>query len=325
VAVAVLSSNKAWTMPPRCLEDLRGEFPQHTFIGASDPDALVAALSQADAAFSSIVPAGLVPSLPRLRWVQVPAAGVGHLLSPELVDSAIVLTSARGIRAVAIAEHVMAAALALVRQIHTAVRRQTEHQWALDEIETGGRVVTLHGRQIGIVGLGSIGREVARRAHAFGMKVVGIRRHTARPLPDGVARVLAPDALLELLAESDIVVLATPLTAETHHLIDRRALGAVKRGAFLVNIGRGGLVDEDALLDALRSGWLGGAALDVFATEPLPADNPFWDLPNVIVTPHVAGAMEDYWTPLMQLFADNLRRFERGEALLNVVDKRAGY
>jgi D-2-hydroxyacid dehydrogenase (NADP+) len=325
VAIVIVSSSKAWSMPRRVVHDLRAEFPRHTFIEAADADAIPAALSAADVAFSSIVPREIVPSLTRLRWLQVPAAGVGHVLSPELVASPIVVTSARGIRARAIAEHVMAGMLALARQLHTAVRRQAEHQWALDEIETSGRIVTLQGRQVVIVGLGAIGSEVAALASAFGMRVSGIRRRPAGPLPAGVERIFGPEALLEAMADADVVVLSMPLTTQTRHLIDARALGSLKPGASLINIGRGGLIDDDALVEALRTGRVGGAALDVFANEPLPSDSPYWDLPNVIVTPHVAGAMEDYWTPLVRLFADNLRRFERGEPLLNVVDKQAGY
>jgi len=325
IAIAVVSATQAWVMPRRFVDELRREFPHHTFVDAPDRDHLPAALMDADAAFASAVPADLVPSLTRLRWVQVPAAGVGHVLSPEVIASPIVLTSARGVRARAIAEHVMGVTIALARQLHVALRRQVAHTWALDELDTPGRIITLHDRRMGIVGLGSIGTQVAALASAFGMRVSGIRRRVAASPPPGVQRVLRPDALTTLLADSDIIVLSAPLTSDTEHLIDRRAIEACKPGALLVNIGRGGLVNDEALVEALRSGRIGGAALDVFTTEPLPGDSPYWDLPNVIVTPHISGAMDDYWTPLVRLFADNLRRFERGEALLNVVDKDAGY
>ncbi len=136
---------------------------------------------------------------------------------------------------------------------------------------------------------------------------------------------MTPDRLHDLLSDSDVIVLSAPLIAGTRHLIGEDALAHVKRGAFLVNVGRGKLIDDDALLAALRDGRVGGAALDVFVREPLPPDSPYWDLPNVIVTPHSSGTMEDYWTPLVELFAENLRRFERGEPLMNVVDKTEGY
>jgi phosphoglycerate dehydrogenase-like enzyme len=144
-------------------------------------------------------------------------------------------------------------------------------------------------------------------------------------MPDGVEDVLGPERLFELLAKSDVIVLSAPLTADTREMIGVEALAHVKRGAFLINIGRGKLIDDDAVVEALTSGQLGGVALDVFTREPLDAESPYWDQPNVIVTPHMSGAMEDYWTPLVALFEENLRRFERGAALLNVVDKQAGY
>jgi len=157
------------------------------------------------------------------------------------------------------------------------------------------------------------------------MRVVATRKNADRPRPEGVAEVLLPERLPDLMAASDVIVLSAALTAETRTLVNRDVLARVKQGAWLINIGRGQLVDDAALMDALRDGRLGGAALDVFRREPLPAESPYWDLPNVIVTPHLSGAMEDYWTPLVGLFAENLRRFEKGQPLINVVDKVAGY
>jgi phosphoglycerate dehydrogenase-like enzyme len=220
---------------------------------------------------------------------------------------------------------VLGVTLALARQLHTAIRRQAAHEWALDELETGGAIRTLYGRRMGIVGLGAIGAEVARAAGAFGMRVSAVRKHADKPVPPGVEEVFPPDRLHDLLAKSDVVVLSAASTPETRHLIESSALTAMKRGALLVNVGRGRLVDDEALIKALRDGRAGGAALDVFTREPLDPASPYWDLPNVIITPHISGAMEDYWTPLVALFAENLRRFEAGQPLLNVVDKAAGY
>jgi phosphoglycerate dehydrogenase-like enzyme len=167
--------------------------------------------------------------------------------------------------------------------------------------------------------------EVARAAAGFGMRVSAIRKHLYQPRPDLVDEVFPPERLNDLLAVSDVIVLSAPLVPDTRQLIGLAALSAMKRGALLVNIGRGKLIDDEAVVAALQDGRLGGAALDVFMREPLDPESPFWDLPNVIITPHISGAMEDYWTPLVALFAENLRRFERGEPLLNIVDKRAGY
>jgi phosphoglycerate dehydrogenase-like enzyme len=223
------------------------------------------------------------------------------------------------------AEHVMAVTLVLARQLHVAIRRQAGHQWALDELETGGRIRTLRGRRMGIVGLGAIGMEIAAAAAAFGMRVSAIRKRANLPVPDPVEEVLPPDRLLDMISRCDVVVLSAPLTSDTEKMIGREALMAIKRGAFIVNIGRGRLIDDDAMVEALADGRLGGAALDVFTREPLDPASPYWDLPNVVITPHISGGMEDYWTPLVALFAENLRRFGAGEALLNVVDKHAGY
>jgi phosphoglycerate dehydrogenase-like enzyme len=325
VAVAVLAADGASTLPEPLVDDLRRAFPQHTFLAVRRRDELPEVLPRAQVAFASTIPKELLPALTGLKWVQAPAAGVAHLLYPEFVASSIILTNSRGVSARTIAEHVMAVTLALARQLHVAARRQADHVWAFNEISENGRSVTLLGRHMGIVGLGSIGREVALIASAFGMHVAGIRRRLDQPLPPGVERVLAPGRLDELLGWSDVVVLSTPLTAATERLIDATSIEAMKPRAMLVNVGRGKLIDDGHLVAALRAGRLGGAALDVFAPEPLPSDSPYWDLPNVIVTPHVSSAAEDYWPPVVGLFADNLRRFERGEALVNVVDKDAGY
>jgi phosphoglycerate dehydrogenase-like enzyme len=166
---------------------------------------------------------------------------------------------------------------------------------------------------------------VSRLAASFGFHVAGIRRRPDQPTPPGVEEVQPPARLLDLLAASDVVVLCAPLTADTYRLIGHEALARMRPGAFLVNVARGKLLDDEAVIDALRSGRLGGAALDVFTKEPLDRSSPYWDLPNVIITPHVSGTMEDYWTPLVGLFAENLRRYEAGRPLLNVVDKAAGY
>ena len=325
IVVGVVHPNQAWVLPRPFVDELRRDFPQHTFIDAWDRDTLRQALPHGDAAFAAFVDRDIIHSLTRLRWVQAPAAGVGHILSEEMIASPIVLTSARGVRARAIAEHVVGMAIAMARQLPLVMAKQRDHEWALDEIEASRAVRTLRGRQMGIIGLGSIGLEVAQAAAGFGMRVWAIRKRVDEPAPGSVENILPPERLSDLLASSDVVVLSAPLTPETRQLINAETLAMMKRGAFLINIGRGKLIDDDAVAAAVRSGQLGGAALDVFTREPLDPSSPFWDLPNVIVTPHMSGAMEDYWTPLVALFAENLRRFERGDTLLNVVDKRAGY
>jgi phosphoglycerate dehydrogenase-like enzyme len=325
VLVGVISPAAIWVLPRHFVDGLRREFPQHTFLDAWDRDAIARLLPECDVAFTPFVDREVFPSATRLRWVQSPAVGVGSLLFPELLASQVVITSARGIRARSIAEHVMGVTLALVRRLPDALRAQAEHRWAQDELEgPQSGVRNLHGLRMGIVGLGSIGMAVAALASAFGMRISSIRRRAGTP-PPGVDELWTPDRLTALLGTSDVVLLSVPHTPETQQLIGRKELDVVKRGALLINIARGRLVDDEAVVEALRDGRLGGAALDVFTREPLDASSPYWSLPNVIVTPHTSGALQDYWTPLVALFAENLRRFERGAPLLNAVDKQAGY
>lgn len=326
IVVGVISPAPAWIMPRHFVEQLRRDFPQHTFLDAWDRDALRTLLPDADVAFTPFVDPDVFPRATRLRWVQSPAVGVGGLMFPELLASDVVLTSARGIRARAIAEHILGVTIALARRLPVAVRAQAAHRWAQDELEGAAvDVRTLQGGRMGIVGLGAIGLELVKIAAPFGFRITAVRRNPHEPRPPGVEAVWPPSRLHDLLAQSDVVVLAVPHTPETKRLIGRRELDVVKRGAFLVNIARGKLIDDAAVIDALRDGRLGGAALDVFSQEPLDGSSPYWDLPNVIVTPHTSGALRDYWTPLVALFSENLRRFERGERLINVIDKTAGY
>jgi phosphoglycerate dehydrogenase-like enzyme len=325
ILVGVISPAAIWVMPRSCVEELRRQFPQHTFLEAWDRDTIRRLLPQADVAFTPFVDRDVFASASRLRWVQSPAAGIGSLMFPELHASDVVVTTARGIRARSIAEHVIGVTIALARRLPHALRAQAAHRWAQDDLEgPESGVWQLWGRRMGIVGLGSIGSEVAVRAMAFGMEVVAIRRRPDRPGPTGVT-VLGPEGLRELLVQSDVVVLAMPYMPETKQVIGRAELDRIRRGALLVNIARGKLIDDDAVVAALCDGRLGGAALDVFTREPLDSNSPYWDLPNVIVTPHTSGAMEDYWTPLVTLFAENLRRFDSGDRLLNVADKSVGY
>ena len=329
ILVGVISPAAIWVLPRHFVDQLRRDFPQHTFLEAWDRDTLRRLLPDADVAFTPFIDRDVFPAATRLRWVQSPAVGVGSLMFPELLASPVVITSARGIRARAIAEHVIGVTIALARRLPAAMRAQVAHHWAQNELEgpTSG-VRSLDGLQMGIVGLGSIGMEIVKLAAPFGIRITGIRRRGTGDFSqtDETRKITRPLSYLpEMLSTSDVVVLAVPHTPETKQLIGRAELDRMKRGAFLVNIARGKLIDDSAVADALRDGRLGGAALDVFTREPLEASSPYWDLPNVIITPHTSGAMEDYWTPLVALFSDNLRRFEKGDPLVNVVDKIAGY
>ena len=270
----------------------------------------------------------LLARAPQLTWVHSASAGVERALTPAARERDIVITNARGVFSRPIAEYVMMMILAVSRKLPGLLELQRERTWQPLE-GTELRDVT-----VGIVGLGSIGRAVGALATAFGCRVVATRR---RP-ETGVApseepsfgealldRVGGPETLPALLAESDFVVLAAPLTPETENMIDATTLAAMKPGAWLINVARGRLVDERALLRALRDGPLGGAVLDTFRDEPLQPGSPFYDLPNVIVTPHTSWSSGRVLDRSVELFCDNLRRFAQGEPLVNVVDPRQGY
>lgn len=257
------------------------------------------------------------PGARRLRWVHAASAGVDNVLFPELRDSDVVLTNARGVFDTPIAEWVLGVLLVFCKDLHTTLELQRQRTWLHRESER------LAGRSALVVGAGGIGRATARLARGVGMDVTVVAR-TTRTDPD-LGHLLGTDDLDGALPDADFVVLAAPLTEQTHGLMDARRLALMRPDARLVNVGRGELVDEEALVDALRAGRLAGAALDVFHTEPLPAGHPFWTLPNVIVSPHMSGDVVGWRTALVEQFADNLRRWTSGRPLVNVVDKTAGY
>lgn len=260
----------------------------------------------------------LLEKAENLRWVQVTSAGVDRLPLPELRSRDIILTNARGMHGDTIADHVMALILARTRQLPTRFENQKRRRW-----ERGGNSRELAGSTMGVVGLGGIGSKVAQRAIGFGMEVVGTRRSGAG-VP-GVRRVTTPDRIRDLLPLCEYLVICCPLTPETDGLIGESELSALPTGAYLVNIARGAIVVESALIEALRKGHLDGAGLDVFSEEPLPSGSPLWDMQNVIITPHVAGQQANYATKAARRFAENLRRWHQGEPLKWVVDFDIGY
>ncbi len=278
-------------------------------------------LAQAEVIFGShLDPLVLFDSAPNLRWFQVLTAGLDELIAQGILERDFVVTTASGVGAVPIAEYCIGVMVMLEKGLHTTMRDQVEHRW-----EFGFRG-ELKGKTCGIVGLGAIGRELARRARAFGMRIVATRRSATPGAHDPDADVLLPFTdLPQLLSESDYVVLCVPLTAETQGMVGAAELALMKPGAAIVNIARAAVVDQEALLSALREERLGGAALDVHDPEPLPPDSPFWDMPNVIVTPHRSGAVYGYLDRAAAFFAANLERYVRGQPLENVVERDRGY
>jgi len=325
VLVAIHHRVDAWTIPSAHVGALRAQFPHVNFLHAHDRQENLALAPDADVAFALILSADVVERAPRLRWVHGSAHAVGQFPLAELAARRIPVTNSRGIQSTPIAEHVMGGVLALARRLPHALRRQGERVWTPNDFVADASPWSIAGKTIGIIGLGTLGQAIAVRAKAFGMGVVGLRRRVALPAPPGVDRVVARADLGSFLADADVVVLAAPLTPDTSQILDARAIEALKPGAIVVNVSRGQLMDEGALVKALSIGRLGGAVLDVFVDEPLPPESPFWSLPNVIVTPHMAGFRADHFDAVVDLFADNLRRFERGEELLNLVDLEAGY
>jgi phosphoglycerate dehydrogenase-like enzyme len=245
---------------------------------------------------------------------------------PELVNSEVILTNARDVHGPVVAEHVMALIFALAKRIPEAVRMQQKHLWG-QEIAWRGRPRPreLAGATLGLVGLGSIGSNVARHATALGMRIIAVRQHPQKATPEFVDEVLPSFRLDEMLARADYVVLAAPVTSTTGGMIGREQIAKMKPDASLINVGRGPLLDEIALAEALCAKKMGGAALDVFDKEPLPADSPLWDLENLLITPHTAGMTDKLWERHYVLFSENLRRYLNGQALLAMVDKKSGY
>ncbi len=281
---------------------------------------LDALLADADIICGLTLPKNVIARAPNLKWVQMMWAGVDSFLDSEFRQSSVTMTTVSGIHASPIGEFVLELMLMFVKQAPLCFHLKQERQWK-QYIPT-----VLRHKTVGIVGLGDIGQEVARLAKAFGMRVVATRRSAKRVTRARyVDVVLPPKQLPELLSDSDFVVLTLPLTPETNRLIGERELKSMRSTAYLINVARGGIVDEEVLIRALNEHWIAGAGLDVFAIEPLPADSKLWEFPNVILSPHVAGVMEDYNMQAAQLFCENLRRFLNGKKLLNVVDKEKGY
>ncbi|MCL6640825.1 MAG: D-2-hydroxyacid dehydrogenase [Candidatus Rokubacteria bacterium] len=252
----------------------------------------------------------------RLRWIQLTSAGAEQLLPARAALRDVVVTNTRGIHADAMADYALGVMVMLRWDFPRLLRAQAGRVWE------PRLAVPLAGATVGVVGLGAIGSEIARRARAFGMHVIGIKRTPGGGEP-GI-EVVTAGRLREVLPRCDFVVLAVPITPATRHLLGSAELAAMKPGACLVNIARGPVVDEAALVAALRAGRLGGAALDVFEEEPLPARHPLWSLPNVTLTPHVAGEPAHYARRVADVFLDNLGRWRRGEPLRNVVDFERG-
>jgi phosphoglycerate dehydrogenase-like enzyme len=327
-----LRDRPGWTPPRKVvlmgadaaqLAAMQAAAPGVAVVAAADRAAAAREAADADALIGECV-AEVIQAGPRLRWVQRMYAGVERCVAiPAFTERGIVLTNMQKVAGSVMAEHVMAFMFALTRGFHAYLPAQAKGEWA-DEAVPESRMWEVKGRTMLVVGLGGIGTEVAKRAHALGMTVIATR-NSGTDGPDYVAEVGLADKLLPFAGRADVIVSTLPLTPQTKGLMNKAFFDAAKRGALFINVGRGATVVTDDLLAALKDGRLGGAGLDVTDPEPLPADHPLWRAPNVIITPHVSASLEGNEVPRWLLARENLRRYVAGGKLLSEVDVRKGY
>lgn len=314
-----------WNPPDWVAEELQKRFPQIEVVHPATSEDVVTEIADAEAAVGATLTPEHLAAARKLRWLHSPAAAVHQYMYPEFLASPVVLTNGRSVFAAAVAEHVIAMIFAMARQIPSCVRFQIQNTWGQQPLwESKPGVRDVAGATLGMVGLGAIGSEVVRRAAALGMNVVAVREHPEKSA-EGVSTVYGSRDLSKLLGQSDFVVLAAPVTPSTKHLIGAPELAQMKPTAYLINVGRGVLIDETALAEALRAKRLAGAGLDVFEEEPLPPSSPLWALENLLITPHCGGFVENLWQRHVAVISENLRRYLAGEPLLGLVDKLQGY
>ena len=309
-----------WSAFSTSPETVTARFPEDRILAIADEKGLGAA-ADAEVAFSGNNPRRvrqLLDATPKLRWYHTVSAGVENMPLPELAQRGIVLTNNSGSYDIQIAEHLMAFVFAASRQLHRYRDNQRASDWKEQQHQE------LRDATIVVYGMGSIGGEIARLASAVGMRVIGVRRK-AGPSEPGIDRVVAADRLAEVVGEADYLAIAAPLTSATRGAISREVISRMKPTAWIMNIARGAIVDEPAIVEALQAKRIAGAALDVFTTEPLPKESPLWTLENVIITPHHSGSSPRAGERTLALFAENLRRYKAGEPLMNRVDFEAGY
>ena len=303
------------------LNALAEEHPEVDFVTADTEDERKREIKDADV-YMGFPSREVFLAADHLRWIQHTGTGIDGIMSfPELVDSDVVLTNCRGPHAGPMADHAIGMMVNLAHHTREILEDQKAHRWNAGAYQS--RMVELSGKTMGILALGDIGMAVARRAHGFGMRVYGVDKQPV-PAPE-VTEAWGPERLDELMEISDWFVVTAPLTSETEGLIDRRRIELLKDGAYVIVVSRGKIIDEEALLDGLRSGRIAGAGLDVTAVEPLPPDSPLWDQENLIISPHVSALTPEMWDGRREIFKENLRRFLGNKPFLYVCDKRAGY
>jgi D-2-hydroxyacid dehydrogenase (NADP+) len=314
-----------WRAPEWLPARLRERFPEMRVAHARDYSGVDPELADTNIFVGWSLRPSQFAAAPKLHWLHSTAAGVGQLMYPELRASGIAVTNASGVHTIPIAEHVLGLLLALARRFPSSFRHQAARHWGQQDIwNEPVRPRELRGATLVLVGLGAIGREVARLARALGMQVIAVTR-SGSPAPDLADRVAPATELDSTLARADFVVLAAPETPETRHLMNAARLAHMQPSAYLVNVARGSLIDENALVAALKENRIAGAALDVAGEEPLPESSPLWTLENCFLTPHLSGASDALWERQAELLLDNLDRWFSGRELRNRVHLGRGY
>ncbi len=325
VLISIQQPVKQWQIPAEGVATLRARFPHIDFVYATSDEQRARGLLDCDAAYTWILNAAEFAHASKLRWLHTSAVAVETLCLPELFARGVIVSNTRGVQAVPIAEHTLAVVLALAKQLPLVLDHQRNAHWAQNDFMGPRLPWLLRGRTLGLIGVGTIGSEIASRARAFGMRVVALRRRRGHTEVPGVDAVLGGEQLDAFLAQTEVLVIAAPLTPHTLGLIGAAQIARLPKGAVIVNVGRAKIVDTDALIAALHSGHLGGASLDVYPHEPLPPEHPLWTCPNVILTPHTSGFRHGHWEEVVDLFAENLERFERGELPRFRVEPTLGY
>ncbi len=314
-----------WRIPPELPAAVRSRWPELRVVHLDRYDGLPAELPDTDIFVGFTLTPIQLAAAKRLKWIHVTAAGVAQLMRPDVRESEVIVTNSRGIHAIPMAEHTMGLLIALARKFPASMRFQAANRWAQQEIwDMQPRPSELSGATLLIVGFGTIGSELARRARAFGMRVLAVTR-SGNGDPSLTERIFPAADLLRALPEADYVLLAAPDTPETNQMIGARELAAMKRTACLVNVARGTLVNEAALVVALKRGIIAAAALDVTAQEPLPPESPLWRLENAFITPHTSSVSEQLWPRQTALVIENVDRWFSGRELINRVDMTRGY
>jgi phosphoglycerate dehydrogenase-like enzyme len=314
-----------WNPPPDAAERMRARFPQLRIAYLPDFTGLERELADTNIFMGHALNATRLALAPKLQWIQAVSAGVAQFMYPELRERGVILTNASSVHCVPIAQHILGMIVALARRFPDCLRYQRQHIWALNELwDAPVKPRELRDQVLLFVGFGAIGRETARVVQPLGMRVWALT-HSGRSGSGEAERVFQTSQLHEALPHADFVVVAAPATPETQNMFGEREFALMKPSAYLINVARGSLIDEPALISALERNVIAGAALDVTAKEPLPPESPLWNMNNVFITPHVSGTTENTWDREEELMAENLKRWFAGSELLNLVDLSRGY